>query len=192
MSNKIRFASEQYVEDKIKDINISEIDEIFGGTIPSILYSLGENSISSNMSESIYNGDSYITTIDAINGYKITNVQVLMDNIDITSNVYSGNIINIPVVNGNVEIIVSTRPPEIYTITYNLTNCSSSNTETTITEGDSYTSSISCVSPYILQQCNVDMEGEGEVTKNQTGSKNCNINIPEVTGNIIITAMADN
>jgi hypothetical protein len=58
----------------LPSITNSEIDEIFGGTIPSISYSLGENGISSNISESIYNGDSYTTVIDTINDYKITNV----------------------------------------------------------------------------------------------------------------------
>jgi hypothetical protein len=36
------------------------------------------------------------------------------------------------------------------------------------------------------------MEGGGKVTATQTGGKIYNIDIPEVTGNIIITAIADN
>jgi hypothetical protein len=115
-----------------------------------------------------------------------------MDNSDITSNVYSGNIINIPAVTGNVEIIVSTRPPETYTITYNLTNCSSSNTETTIIEGNSYDSLINCASGYSMVECDVAMEGGGAKNITQTSGRKITINIPEVTGNIIITAIADN
>ena len=59
---------------QIETITNSEIDEIFEGIFYSISYSLGENSISSNVSEDIYNGNSYITTLSAVNGYKITNV----------------------------------------------------------------------------------------------------------------------
>ena len=60
-----------------------------------------------------------------------------MNNIDITTSVYnnSSNTIHIPTVSGTVKITVTTRPPYTYTVTYNLTRCSSSNTATTVQEG---------------------------------------------------------
>ena len=79
-----------------------------------------------------------------------------------------------------------------YTITYNLTNCSSSNTATTITEGEAYSSTISCTSAYMLQQCRVTMGGTYITAFSQTGSRKGTISIASVTGDIVITALADN
>ena len=54
-------------------------------------------------------GEAYNTTIEAINSYTITNVQVLMNNVDITSTSYdsaTGNI-SIENVSEKIEIIAT-------------------------------------------------------------------------------------
>ena len=176
---------------EIETIIDSEIDEIFEGTFYSISYNLSDSS-SSFVEEEIYNNEKFVTTITPNTGYKITSVSVLMNDIDISDDVYENGIITIPSVTGNIEITIATSVLSTYTITYNLTNCSSSNTETTIIEGSSYNSSISCASNYAISEYDVTMEGGGEKNITQTGGRKITINIPEVTGNIIITAIADN
>ena len=80
-----------------------------------------------------------------------------------------------------------------FTITYDLINCSSSNMATTITEGSSYTSNISCTSAYILQDCKVTMGGVYLSSAfQQTGGRKGTITIANVTGDIVIYAEADN
>ena len=179
-----------YNENIITD---SEIDTIFGATLTSVTYSLGTNCVSSNTFEGIYNGDSYITTLSTVNNYKITEVKVLMNNTDITSSVYNSNskTIHIPTVNGTVKVTATTRAPYTYTVTYNLTKCSSSNTATTVQEGQSYNTEITCTSSYYMQDCTASMSG-GTATVTRTTGRKYIVEVPEVTGNITITGYADN
>lgn len=79
-----------------------------------------------------------------------------------------------------------------YSITNNLTNCSNSNTATTIAEGESYSATISCTTAYMLHQCTVTMGGTQISAFTQTGSRKGTISITAVTGDIVITALADN
>lgn len=71
-----------------------------------------------------------------------------------------------------------------YTITNNLTNCTNSNKATTIEENASYSAVISATGGYELQSVVVTMGG---TNVSVTGTV---VNIPKVTGNIVITAVA--
>ena len=69
----------------------------------SVIYSLS-NVVSSNITNSIKTGETYITTLNANRGYLLSSVSVKMGGIDITNDVYSDGTINIPSVTGNVII----------------------------------------------------------------------------------------
>ena len=84
------------------------------------------------------------------------------------------------------------QPTKTYSITNNLTNCSNSNIATTIAEGESYSANISCTSEYMLLQCTVTMGGTQINAFTQTGGRRGTISIAEVTGDIVITALAEN
>lgn len=84
------------------------------------------------------------------------------------------------------EVIV---PPQEYTVTNTLTGCTSSNTATTVTEGDTYYATITAGNGYVLNGATVVVKmGGTEVTA--LYYSNGVINIPDVTGNIEITITA--
>lgn len=74
-----------------------------------------------------------------------------------------------------------------YTVTNTLTNCSNSNSATTITEGSAYNATITANDGYTLDDVVVTMGG---VNISHTFDDLCTINIGTVTGNIVITAVA--
>ena len=90
-------------------------------------------------------------------------------------------------VSGDVgEVVV---PPREYTVTNILTGCTSSNTATTVTEGDTYYATITASSGYVLSGATVEVKmGGTEVTALYYADGV--INIPNVSGNIEITITA--
>ena len=74
-----------------------------------------------------------------------------------------------------------------YTIARNLINCSISNTSTTVNKGASYSAIISVNNEYVLSNITVTMGGNNISSTVVNGN---NINIPNVTGDIVITAIA--
>ncbi len=78
---------------------------------------------------------------------------------------------------------------EVYTITNDLTNVTSSNSETDITEGECYTATLSAVSGYTLGTVTVTMGG-ANVTSTAYNSSTHKITIAAVKGDLVITAAA--
>ena len=78
--------------------------------------------------------------------------------------------------------------PKTFSVTNNLTNVSTSNTATTAEEGSSYTATLTVIGSGMMNNPTVTMGG---VTQSgvwtQTGSTKGTINIPSVTGDIVIT-----
>lgn len=72
-----------------------------------------------------------------------------------------------------------------YSVTNNLTNCINSNNVTEVAEGESYSATISANSGYELKSVTVTMGGSSVTATNGV------INIASVTGNIVITAVAE-
>ena len=150
------------------------------------------NSTSSNSNISITKGSSYNTTITANSGYNISSIKVTMGGVDITSSAVSENIITISSVTGDIVITVTTTATSTttkYTITNTLSNCTNSNTEISVNENSSYMGNIITNLGYELDSVTVTMGGNN-ITKNVYSSNTCRkgiINIPSVTGNIIIT-----
>lgn len=89
----------------------------------------------------------------------------------------NGNIVNV----GNM-VLDST---VYHSVTSNLTNCTNSNSTKTIAEGSSYTATITANSGYELKSLTVTMGGQA------VSVSGGNISIASVTGNIVITAVAE-
>lgn len=74
-----------------------------------------------------------------------------------------------------------------YTVTNNLTECTSNNSATSIQEGNSYTATITPTEGYAINSASITMGGT-DITS--SAYNNGNINISNVTGNIVITVTA--
>lgn len=147
---------------------------------------------SSNTATTTPKGKPYTTTITADAGYKISNVVCRMGGIQqrVDSGDYSRTI-TIASVTGDISITAvtvrdeSTTPSvETYTVTNNLTNCNNSNAATTVEKGKSYSATISAKPGHTLNSVTCTMGGATQTVTNGQ------INIPSVTGNIVITATA--
>ena len=109
--------------------------------------------------------------------------------------IIKGYKIKIPKVTGNVSIIGIASPKKsdsnVYTITNNLANCTNSNTATSVNEGSPYSATVTPNSRYELMNISITMGGiniTSTVYSYQNG--NAVINIPNVTGNVVITVQA--
>lgn len=90
-------------------------------------------------------------------------------------------------ISGDVgEVVV---PPQEYTITNTLTGCTSSNAETTVTEGDAYYATITASSGYVMTGATVQVKMGGTDVTDLYYSDGV-ISIPDVSGNIEITITA--
>lgn len=72
-----------------------------------------------------------------------------------------------------------------YSVSNNLTNCTNSNSAKQVVQGNSYTATITAKSGYVLKSVAVTMGGAAVSVSGGT------INIASVTGNIVITAVAE-
>lgn len=83
--------------------------------------------------------------------------------------------------------VTITLPLQSFTITNNLTNCTSNNSNTSIQEGSSYNATITATSDYSISNTSITMGG---VNITSTAYSNGVITISQVTGNIVITITA--
>ena len=158
------------------------------------------NCTSSNTANSVNQGASYSATVTPSNGYELMNVAITMGGTNVTSTVYKYQdgkaVINIPSVTGNVVITVQAtaiiaEPAVMYTITRNLTNCTSNNTTDRINQGESYSATVTPNSGYELMNVAITMGGTNVTSTVYTYQNgNAVINIPNVTGNVVITIQA--
>ena len=145
----------------------------------------------SNSASSITQNASYSATISANSGYTLGDVTITMGGADITSTAYSNGDISISSVTGNIVITASATAIEVepttYTVTNNLTNCSTNNSNASVNSGEAYMSTITANEGYTLNSVTVTMGGN-----DITGSVYSDgvITISSVTGNIVITANA--
>lgn len=145
----------------------------------------------SNSASQVDYGEAYNATITPESGKTITSVVVTMGGVDITSTAYSAGsgVINIAKVTGAVTITAAASAQSVtYTITRDLTNCASSNTANTISEGAAYTTTLSPTGTYKkLGAITVTMGGTDISASAVAGST---ITIAKATGNIVITCAA--
>ena len=146
------------------------------------------NSTINNTSNLIEKNGSYNATISANSGYEIESIVVTMGGTDISSTVVSGKRINIPNVTGDIVIMVTTTAVQItYSITNNLSHCTTNNNSNVISEGSSYRAIVTPNVGYQIERTTVTMGGTDISSTVVTGN---NINIASVTGDIVITVIA--
>ena len=171
------------------NITVSKVYVIRAGNSDDTIYYSVVNNLTNcttnNNSATVSSDSSYSATITPDDGYTISSITVTMGGEDITSNVVSGNNINISSVTGNIVITANTSVT--YTITNNLTNCTNNNDNNSISSNSSYSATITANTGYVIASITVTMN-EVDITSDVVNENN--INISSVTGNIVITAVA--
>ena len=168
----------------------TNIGKISSGS--SITYSVTNNlshAVNNNSNTRVEKYNSYSANITVETGYKLNSITVTMGGTDITSSCYSNGNISIEHVTGDIIITVVTSiiPPNTYSVTNALTQCTSNNNSTTVIEGQNYTATITANTGYTINSIVVKM-GNTDISSSAV-SENV-ITITNVTGAIVITAIA--
>ena len=127
------------------------------------------NVSNSNAAQSVEEYQQYIATLKPLNGKLIDSITVTMGGTDITSQVFNG-----------------TTATMLFSVNQNLTNCSSSYSREVTEGGAAFTATLTADVGYTLNAVTITMGGV-DVSQYYSGGT---INIPSVTGNIVITATA--
>ena len=153
-----------------------------------ITYNLN-NVTSSNTSPSVDVGDSYATTLSVDSEYIFHSVNVAMGGVDVTETVYDSttHTISIPSVTGNV-VITASAYIRMCSITYELTNCTSTNSATEMGYGTIYQTLLQKSLGYAFTQVKV-LRGGIDVTSLYYNDATNYISVP-VTDDIVIIATA--
>lgn len=142
----------------------------------------------SNDADTIISGSEYSAEVIVPDGYTLSNIAVSMGGANYTDTVVSGTTIFIPSVKNNVVITASAKSnSSTYQVTNNLTNCTNSNPASAVNVGEGYNAKISAYPGSTLSTVKVIMGG---VDVTSQVYSNGVVSISEVTGDIIITAMA--
>lgn len=165
-----------------KSLGYAELEEQPSVTTYTVTKTASNASVTGNTS--VEENASYSATVSANTGYTLNTVTVTMGGEDITSTAYSNGSISIASVTGNVVITVTTTA-NTYTVTKNATNCTITG-NASATHGSSYTATITADSGYTLQTPTITMGGNTLSGVYSNGT----VTIPNVTGNIAITASA--
>lgn len=137
----------------------------------------------SNSATQVYEGSSYSATLTTDDGYALRTFIVTMGGVEQT---VSGNTVTISSVTGNI-VVTAVAEEAKYTISYNLSNCTSLNEETGVDENTSYQTTIVRGQDCVISSIQCDMGGN-----DISVDDGYNINIPAVTANVTINAMAVN
>lgn len=144
------------------------------------------NATNSNSATTITEGESYTAYISPIENYKIDSLTCTMGGVQQT---ITNNTINIASVSGNIVVTAvaseDTPPAVSYAVTNNLTHATNSNGATTIEEGSAYSATISAEQGYHITSVTCTMGGAQQIVTNNY------INIVSVSGDIVITAVAE-
>lgn len=127
------------------------------------------NVSNSNADTSVDEYQQYIATLNPSNGKLIDSVRITMGGADITSQVFNG-----------------TAATMLFYVTQNLANCSSSYSREATEGGAAFTATLTASQGFTLSTVAITMGGV-DVSQYYSGGT---INIPSVTGNIVITATA--
>lgn len=154
------------------------------------IYSVTENltgCTSTNTAVNVIEGEAYTDTFKHILGYTLegATISITMGGTDVSS-YYNNGTLNIPSVTGDIIVNIVAKEKEIvkYSITRNLTNCTSSSSVTEIIEGESYTETFTPSIEYSLLSPNISITMGGVDISNCYNNRV--LNIPSVTGDIVI------
>ena len=172
------------VEDVLKELfqyikRVEEKIESQGEDTEPITYTITNNLTkcsTNNSNTTITKNAEYTATLTANSGYEIKSITVTMGGTDITSSAVT------PIIEGSED-------PRTYSVTNNLSNCNNSNSIKSIREGDKYNSIITANSGYEIKSVKVTMGGV-DIINDVVDGNIIDINIPSVTGNIVITVSA--
>lgn len=133
-------------------------------TMFSVKYNLS-NCGSSNTSTRINEGGKYSTILIPTPKYKISTLKITMNGNDITDSVVSGDKINITNILGNIVITAVAIPSSMdvttkYSITNDLTNCTTNNKVETVNGNSLYESIITANNNCVMNSILVLMDGE--------------------------------
>jgi len=145
--------------------------------------SVNNNNCSLNKSSLTFTPSNYSTTqsVTITGAHDTSSYSDKTSTITASSNGVTSKTINVTIKN------IDTPPANTYTITRNLSNCTCSNSANSVTQGSSYSATLSANSGYQLGKVTITMGGK-DITN--TAYSNGNISISNVTGNIVITANA--
>ena len=127
------------------------------------------NVSNSNAAQSVEEYQSYVASLTPTSGKLIDSVTVTMGGTDITSQVFNG-----------------TAATMLFYVNQNLSNCSSSYSREVTEGGTAFTATLTADVGYTLNAVTITMGGT-DMSQYYSGGT---INIPSVTGNIVITATA--
>ena len=181
------YTSPDLVIDKNGKSNTKKFEEIDSQfkDIANQLKNVGQptqEQINTAIDQAIENGK--ITGSDGINSTAKTLLETILRNAIYTTD-QSANITSlVSALSSSGDDTPSTTK---YTITNTLTNCTNSNVNTSVAEKTSYIATITANNGYKLDTVTVTM-GENDITS--TAYKNGKITINNVSGNIVITAIA--
>lgn len=133
------------------------------------------NVTNSNSSTSVTEGSAYTARLTADSGYELSNVVIAMGGVNITASAYSGGVITIPSVTGNIAIVADavessggdsgneggdsggddSGETSTYTVTFNLSNVTSQNDAATIGEGETYVTTLVAADGYEMDESSV-------------------------------------
>lgn len=146
------------------------------------------NVTTNNNTGIVVSGSSYTATLAAVSGYTLVTVSVTMGGEDVTATVYSSGTITIPSVTGNIVITATAIPAAASrTITNVLTNITSSNPATVVSDGSAYTATLTGATGYDYDAFSVSVTMGGVDVTSSVYSGGV-ISIPSVTGDVVITA----
>ena len=145
--------------------------------------SVNNSNCSLNKSSLTFTPSNYSTTqsVTITGAHDSSSYSNKTSTITASSNGVTSKTINVTIKN------IDTQPVDTYTITRNLSNCTCSNSATSITAGASYYATINANAGYNLDSITVIMGGTNITSSAVSGS---NISISNVTGDIVITANA--
>ena len=160
------------------------------------------NATSTNSATSIKKGSSYSTTVAPESGYKITKIYCVMNGNDVSDSTVSGNNVYIDNVIGEIHVTVYTEAisgTKIYTVTRNVTNCTSTGSDTLDTSiTTTFQSVVAPNDGCVLKTLTVSMggvdytNGLDVITDMEWNGKPAKlITIKNVNGNIVINAVAE-
>lgn len=186
LNNMFRVCS--YIKNDIS-VEYEAFKNAFGIATYSITNNL-TNCINSNKATSISEYSSYNAILSVNENYVLGTPVITMGGVDITDTSYNNGIITIESVTGDISITCTATyvqtGPIIYSITNDLSNCTNSNTSTNAEEDSSYSATITPIGDCELSSITVTMS-EVDITSSVVSGTT--INIPSVTGNIVITAV---
>lgn len=140
-------------------------------------------------------GTSYQTILTPASNYAIdeSSIVVTMDGATVTNYSYNSStgLLTIGNVSGDIIITAAATAAATYSITYSLDDGMSSSASTTsVTAGSTYSTTLTRNDGYTVNDSVVVTMGGTDITPSYGAlDENINISIPEVTGNVIITAV---